>query len=73
MTDPSDSSDFVGGLSTSFSTVRAGAGQASEPSSSSARGVGSSSVSTPSTSGPSEGGIHGWWKAGESSPSLSSH
>ena len=73
MTDPSDSSDFVGGSSTAFSAVRAGAGQASKPSSSSARGVSSSSVGTPSTSGPSEGGIHGWWKAGESSPSLSSH
>ena len=72
MTDPSDSSSFVGGSSTAFSVVRAGAGQASEPSSSGAGGVASSSVDTPSTDGPSEGGVHGWWlDRDHSSPSLS--
>ena len=46
------------------------------PSTSSTSGTGdtvSSSVSSCSSPGPSEGGIHGWWKAGEVSPSLSSH
>ena len=60
--------------STAFSAVRAGTGRAGELSSSDTGNTVSSSVSSCSSSGPSEGGVHGWWLAGEcSSPSLSSH
>ena len=71
--DPSESVGLVGGSSTAFSVVMAGVGQARETSSSETGDTVSSSVSSRSSSGPSEGGIHGWWKAGEVSTSLSSH
>ena len=71
--DPLESAGFVGGSSTAFSAVMAGVGRAREPSSSETGDTVSSSVSSRSSSGPSEGGIHGWWKAGEVSTSLSSH
>ena len=63
----------MGGSSTAFLAVIAGVGQAREPSSSETGDTIFSSVSSRSSSGPSEGGIHGWWKAGEVSTSLSSH
>ena len=71
--DPPESAGFVGGSSTAFSTVMAGTGRVAELSSSKTGDTISSSVSSRSSSGPSEGGIHGWWKAGEVSTSLSSH
>ena len=66
----SKSTKDFGGSSTALSTVGAVMRQLSTSSTSGSVGI---SSSTPSMSGPSEGGIHGWWKAGESSPSLSSH
>ena len=65
-----ESSEDFGGSSTALSVVGAMSRQFST--SSTFGSVGASS-STPSTFGPSEGGIHGCWKAGESSLSLSSH
>ena len=70
--DLSDSAGFIGGSSIAFSVMRVEVGQASEPSSSGARGVDSPSVDTPSIDGPSEGGVHDWWlDRDHSSPSLS--
>ena len=69
-----ESTEDFGGSSTALSAVGAVVRQ---PSTYSTFGTGdtvSSSVSSRSSSSPSEGGIHGWWLAGErSSPSLSSH
>ena len=66
----SESTEDFGGSSTALSAVGAVMRQLSTSSASGSVGI---SSSTPSTSGPSEGGIHGWWRAGEVSPSLSSH
>ena len=57
--DPSESIGLVGGSSIAFSVVRAGIGRAREPRSSDTGDTASSSVSSRSSSGPSEGGIHG--------------
>ena len=69
-----ESTEDFGGSSTALSIVGAVVRQ---PSTSSTSGTGdtvSSSVSSRSSSGLSEGGVHGWWLAGEnSSPSLSAH
>ena len=68
-----ESSEDFGGSSTALSAVGV---VVRHPSTSSTSGTGdtvSSSVSSRSSSGPSEGGIHEWWKAGEVSTSLSSH
>ena len=55
------------GSSITFSAVKAVEGQVDRPGPSRVDGSVSSSVSTRSTDGPIEGGIHGWWLAGESS------
>ena len=70
MADPSDSSGFVEGSSTTLSVVGTEMRQMSKSGTSDLVGI---SSSTPSTSDPSEGGIHGWWKVGETFSSRSSH
>ena len=60
--DPPESAGFVGGSSTTFSAVGAKMRQLSTSSTFGSVGI---SSSTPSDSGPSEGGVHGWWKVGE--------
>ena len=67
--DMSDSAKDFGGSSTTLSAVRAEVRQAST---SSTPGVAGTSSSPSDTSGPSEGGVHGWWvDRADSSPSLS--
>ena len=65
----SEPAGFAGGSSTALSAVGAGMRHSSTSGTSDSVGV---SSSIPSDSGPSEGGIHGWWKAGESFSSHSS-
>ena len=65
----SESVEDFGGSSTALSAVGALSSQLSISSTSGSVGV---SSSIPSDSGPSEGGVHGWWKAGESFSSRSS-